>query len=135
MRITKLGFIGVGALLAGSAVFGSATGITNAVDKLGGSSAQIATCDASIGTSIATAYEPGISEYEVTTVTITGIDDTACDGAVVKVTLSDVGGAAVGTEVTSTAIASGDTSKILTFSTQNLSAVDATQVNVLLAGG
>lgn len=120
-----------GALSA--AVFGSAASITNTVPKLGGSSAAVAACDSTVTTSYATAYDAALGAYEVTDVTVGALDGTNCNGATLKVTLSNTSNVALGSEKTGT-VAGTDTSKVVSYASDNVTASDVANVNVVLVG-
>jgi len=123
--------MGVGAVV-GSAVFASAAGLTNTVPDLGASTTDVAACDTTIATDFATAYESAIGEYEVTDVTVSGLD-AACEGADIDVQLVGAADAALGTEVSAT-VGTSETSKVFSFASQNLKASDMVKVAVVIAG-
>jgi hypothetical protein len=133
MNIRRLIFaLVVGGGLA-TAVFGSAASITATVSKLGGDTAAVATCDSSLSASWTSSYDATTAAYEVTDLTVSGIDGAACDGATLKVTLSNTSNAALGSEKTA-AIISTDTSKTLSFAADNVPAENVANANVALVG-
>ena len=89
------------AMLAGLMVFAgvfalaaSLGGITS--DKVGADNTTVASCDTDgVSTSYATAWDATDKRYEVTSVTVSGVND-ACDGQTLNVSLTDSTGAQIG---------------------------------------
>jgi hypothetical protein len=64
--------------------------------SVGADDAVVASCDTNgVTTSYGSAWDAVDKRYEVSTVTVGGVDD-ACDGLTVKVTVTDSGGASLG---------------------------------------
>lgn len=81
-------FAGVSALAA------SLGGITS--DKVGADNTTVASCDTDgVSTSYATAWDATDKRYEVTSVTVSGVND-ACDGQTLNVSMTDSTGAQIG---------------------------------------
>ena len=118
------------------AVFGTAFamaaslgGITS--DNLGADSAAVATCDSNgVSTAYTTAYDATDGRYEVTAVTVSGIDN-ACDGKSIAVTLTTSAGASVGSGSATVPTDAGATSVTVTL-TSAASAEDSANVHVLI---
>ena len=73
-----------GAVMAMAATLGGVT-----PDTLGAEDSPVASCDTNgVATSYPSAWDATDKRYEVTAVTVEGVDD-ACDGLTVKVTLTD----------------------------------------------
>ena len=132
MRLFNVLGAAVAAVAIGGAVVGSAAAITNTVPTLGGDSASVAACDTTVTTSWDTAYDASIPGYKVTDVTIGGIDGAACVGATLKVTLTGASGVSFGEKTATILIA--DTSKVVDYSDDDVSAEGATGVSVVLVG-
>ena len=89
------------AMLAGLMVFAgvfalaaSLGGITS--DKVGADNTTVASCDTDgVSTSYATAWDATDKRYEVTSVTVSGVND-ACDGQTLNMSLTDSTGAQIG---------------------------------------
>jgi hypothetical protein len=122
----------VGVALTG-AVFGAAASITVTTPKLGADTAAVSACDTTLTAAWDSAYDATLGAYEVTSVTISALDGAACDAATMKVTLSNTAGAVLGSEKTAT-VAAADTSKVLSFASDNVSAELVANVNVVLVG-
>ena len=90
------------AVLAGLIVFAgvfaiaaSLGGITST--KVGADNTVVASCDTDgVSTSYATAWDATDKRYEVTSVTVSGVND-VCDGETLSVSLTDSTGAQIGT--------------------------------------
>lgn len=105
-------------------------GITS--DNLGADSAAVATCDSNgVSTSYTTAYDATDGRYEVTAVTVGGVDN-ACDGKAIAVTLTTAAGASVGSGSTTVPVDAGATSVTVTLSSA-ASAEDAANAHVLIS--
>ena len=134
MHMSRMAIIGAGGIVAASAVFGSAAGLTNTVAKLGGSQAVVATCDPDgVTTNWTSTYDSTLMEYKVATVTISGIADPECLGALLRVTLTKVDGTALGSEMTYTMLA-GQSSHQFTVGGTTIKASDVQNVAVVLVG-
>ena len=82
-------FAGVFAMAA------SLGGVTST--SVGADNTTVASCDTDgVTTAYATAWDPTDKRYEVTSVTVGGVND-ACDGRTLGVTLTDGSGAQIGT--------------------------------------
>jgi len=96
MRKRALMAILAGLLVAG-AVFGMAAslgGITS--NKVGADNTTVASCDTDgVTTSYATSWDATDERYEITSVTVGGVND-ACDGQTLNVSLTDSTGAQIG---------------------------------------
>lgn len=86
----------VAALVVGGSVYAAAAslgGITS--DSVGADDSAITSCDSDgVTTAYTTAWDATDERYEITTVTVGGID-VACNGLVAYVTLTDAGGAQI----------------------------------------
>lgn len=134
MNIRRFAIVGVvGAVLLGATSIGAAASITNTVPKFGANVAAVSSCDNAVTTAWATAYDATLGAYEVTDVTVSALDGTACALATMKVTLTNAANAALGTEKTA-AIASTDTSKVLSFAAENIAASAIANVAVVIVG-
>lgn len=84
------GIVAFSAVAASAATLGGIGG-----QQLGADSAAVGSCDTDgVDLAYTTAYSAAAAEYQVTDVTVSGID-TACDGQTLSVTLSD-GAASIG---------------------------------------
>ena len=124
------------AILAGLLVFAgvfamaaSLGGITS--NKVGADNTAVASCDTNgVTTSYATGWDATDKRYEITSVTVGGVND-ACDGETLSVSLTDSTGAQIGSG--SVAIpTSAATSHTVTMSTAP-SAQSTTGVHVLIS--
>jgi hypothetical protein len=97
------------ALMVGGVVFASVFGMAASLgvttDSLGAGSADVNSCDNTVAVRYVTAYSTAPNGYKVTGVTVNGVNDTACNGHTLAVTLVDSTGASVGTA--SAAVATG----------------------------
>lgn len=86
----------VAALVVGGSVYAAAAslgGITS--DSVGADDTAITSCDSDgVTTAYTTAWDATDERYEITDVTVGGID-VACNGLIAYVTLTDVGGAQI----------------------------------------
>ena len=120
------------ALTVAGAVYASAAslgGVTS--DTVGSDATVVASCDTDgVTTAYTTAWDAVDQRYEITAVTVGGIDN-ACDSLVAYVTLTNAAGAQIG--VGSSTIATGvATDQLVTLTTA--AAADLTNgVNVLIA--
>ncbi len=134
MHASRIAIIGIGGIVAASAVFGSAAGLTNTVAKLGGSQAVVASCDVDgVTTDWTSTYDATVSEYTIATVTVAGIDDPGCLAAVLKVRLTRANGAVLGTELTTT-IAAAETSHTFTLGANVIKASDVYNAAIVFVG-
>jgi hypothetical protein len=128
-RIILAVLAGVTASAMAFAMAASLGGITSG--QLGADSAAIASCDTDgVTTSYTTAYDSTDQRYEVSSVTVAGVND-ACDGKTMKVTLSATGGGSLG-EATMAIPTSAATSHTVTFSSTP-SASASVMVHVVIA--
>lgn len=75
-----------------STVFAAAALINIDTPNLGAGDETVATCDSDVGVEYTIDYDNVTDfRFEVTNVTVTGIDDVACDGQDVEVVLTDGG--------------------------------------------
>jgi hypothetical protein len=82
--------------IAATGLFASAATVGLTGTKLGANTEVVASCDSAVSVSWTTAYDNTIPGYKVTNVTVSGIDDTACAGASLSVTLANAAGTALG---------------------------------------
>jgi hypothetical protein len=122
-------------LVAGVMVFGAvfavaaSLGVTSSTLGAGGSS--VTSCDTDgVTAGYGDAYDSTLPGYKVTTVTITGINGTNCNGKTIKVTLTGSGNAALA-ERTDTL--DSTSSKALDFSTGAGAPVSASSVTGIQA--
>ena len=100
--------IGAAGVMAFSVVWAAAASLTVTSPSLGASTASVSSCDANgVATAYTTAYGNGDGRYEITTVTVSGVDDSNCDGKTISVALTQTG-SSVGTG--SAAVSNGTTS-------------------------
>ena len=78
-------------------VYAMAAGLGGvASNAVGADNVAVAACDSDgVSSSYTTAWDPTDKRYEITTVTIGGVDD-ACDGQTLSVSLTDSAGAQLG---------------------------------------
>ena len=88
------------ALMVGGIVFGAvfavaaSLGVTS--DTLGAGGASVVSCDTDgVTTSYTVGYDSSIPGYKVSTVSVSGIDGTACNGKTMKVTLTGTSNASL----------------------------------------
>jgi hypothetical protein len=121
------------AVVVSGAVFAMAAslgGITS--NSLGADSAAVATCDSDgVSTSYTTAYDATDGRYEVTAVTVSGIDN-VCDGKPIAVTLTNGAGASVGSGSTTVPVDVGATAVTVTLSAA-AAASGSANVHVLIS--
>lgn len=122
----------VGLMVMG-AVGASAATITNTVPKLGASTDTVSSCDTAVTSTWDSAYDPAVGGYEVTTLTVGGLDGVACATATIKVTLATTANAVLGTEKTAL-ILPIDTSKAFNFSADNIPAANVAKANIVIVG-
>lgn len=115
-----------------AAVFGMAAALDVSTDTLGAGTDDVVSCDTD---GINVAYTPvwGTGQYEVETITVSGINATACAGHDLSVTVLDSSGAVVGSELTFTLPATG-ASTTKAFSGLTLPAEDVEDVHAVLTG-
>jgi hypothetical protein len=124
------------AVLAGLLVFGgvlamaaSLGGITST--KVGADNVALASCDTDgVSTSYSTAWDGTDDRYEISTVTVSGVND-ACDGQTLSVSLTDSTSNQIGSG--SVAIPSSAATSFNVSLTTAASAKDSTGVHVLIA--
>lgn len=97
------------------AMASSLGGVTSA--KVGADNVAVAACDTNgVTTAYTTAWDATDEVYEITAVTVTGIDN-ACDGQTVSISLTNSSGAQIGSGTTSIASDVLVTSQAVTLST------------------
>ena len=134
MHLSRIAIIGVGGVIAASAVFGSAAGLTNTVAKLGGSQAVVATCDSNgVTTNWTSTYDATQHEYTVATVTIGSIDDPGCLNNLLRVSLTKADFSLLGSEMTYT-MGAGETSHQFTLGANVIKASDVSSIAVVFVG-
>ena len=130
------------ALALGGLVFGGVYGLAASFgvssQTLGSGNSAVAACQAATLTaSYATAYDATVPGYEVTTVTVNGLDTTTvptnCASKAYKITLTGASNAAL-IETTGTTPASGTPFSTASFATSNVSATSVTGIHVTVAG-
>jgi anti-sigma-K factor RskA len=86
------------ALIVFSAVYGMAAGLGGITSSsLGADDVAVASCDSDgVSSGYTTAWDATDERYEVTAVTVSGVSNT-CDGQTLSVSLTDAGGAQLGT--------------------------------------
>lgn len=107
-------------LIALGTVAGSAATLVVGSSRLGASTESIGQCQAAPTVTI---DDDGGTPAEVTTVLVSGIDDSACAGTTLKITLVGAGGSAVSTE-RSAPIHAGDSSKSFNFTSEHITRSD-----------
>lgn len=125
-------------VMSGVAVFGavfamaaSLGGIT--AGGLGADNAAVSSCETDgVGTSYTTAYDAADSRYEVTKVTVTGLDN-ACDGKTMQVSVTDSAGASLASGSVTVPTDVLATSADVTF-TANPSAKAVANVHIVVSG-
>lgn len=114
-----------------SAITGSAATISNTVSHLGAVSLATGLCDRNFSITRQTAYEPILGQDEVTSVTVSGIDGSACAGRTLKAVLTDANRNILGSQKTG-GVAASDTSKTLDFSGDNIADLDVVSTHVVI---
>jgi hypothetical protein len=99
---------------------------------LGAGSDTVASCDTAVSTSYDTAYSAALPGYKVTTVHVTGIATTACDGKSIRVTL--VGALDVSLAEKTGTLATPAVDPAFDFSSSNVAASDVVKVAVVISG-
>ncbi len=127
--------IGIG-IAVFATIYGFAASLTVNSDSLGAGSASVAACQSTaLGVSYASNYQSSIPGYEATTVTVTGLDETApkCGGKAMRVTLTGPGASNASLlEKTATLPTGAGTTQAFTFT--GVSAADVTGVHVVISG-
>jgi hypothetical protein len=117
-------------------VYGLAASLNVSTQTLGGGNSAVAACQSTtLAASYTTAYDSAIPGYEVTVVTISGLDTTSgtnCASKAYKITLTGSANASLA-EVTGTTPASG-TSFNANLATSNVLAASATGIHVTITG-
>lgn len=131
MALMRLALTLLGCITALTALTGSAATITNTVSHLGASSLAAGLCDQTFTITRQTAYEPSLGQDEVTTVTVSDIDGSACAGRTLKVVLTDASQNVLGSQKTA-AVATSDIAKTLDFSTDNIPAVNVAATHAVI---
>jgi hypothetical protein len=93
--------IGAGALVASIGGVFAANSITINSDngiEFGQGLSSTNTCDAALTTALNQEYNPGTSQFDATTVVVSGIKDFACDGKTIHVSLVDGSGTVCGVD-------------------------------------
>jgi hypothetical protein len=94
-------------------VFAVAASLNLTASSLGAGEATIASCDTDgVATSFDTAFSATAGGYRVTTVHVTGIATTACDGRSMKVTLMGAGDASLAEQTATLATPVADPTNI-----------------------
>ena len=127
--------IGIGVAVFAT-IYGFAASLTVNSDSLGAGNAAVAACQSSaLGVSYASSYQSGLPGYEATTVTVTGLDETApkCGGKAIRVTLTGPGASDASLlEKTATLATGAGTTQAFTFT--GVKAADVTGVHVVISG-
>ena len=110
-------------LIAAGTIAGSAATLVVGSSGLGASKEVIGQCQAAPTVTI---NDDGGAPAEITTVMVSGIDDSACAGTTLKITLVGPAGGAVSTEK-SASIGPGDTSKTFNFTSEHIERGDVTE--------
>lgn len=124
-----VGLAAAGIVGGGTYGFAATLGVTS--DNLGAGSAVVASCDATVDVDYTTGWDATSELYEVTGVTVSGID-AACNGDDIKVSLVDTDGVQQGEEISDTVI-TGTMS--FNFAADNATAQEVTGVHVVISGG
>lgn len=119
------------------AIYGLAASLGVNTDTLGAGNKVVAACQSgTLTASYATAYDSTVPGYEVSVVTINGLDTatspTNCASKSFKVILTGSGNSSLG-EVTGTTPASG-TSFTASFASANVAAADVLGIHVVITG-
>jgi hypothetical protein len=124
------------AIVAATAIFGAVYGLAASLGvtstTLGAGSSVVAACQSgTVNVSYASSYSSAVPGYQVTTVTLSNLNETAgnCGGATARVTLSDGSNNSLG-EQTATLPTGSGTTQAFTFSGVNASSVAG--VNVVI---
>jgi len=118
--------------IAATGLFASAASITLTAVKLGADNADVTSCDSAVAVSWTSVYVNDSDDgYVVSTVTVSGVDDVACSGASLKLTLADTAGAVLGSEQTWTV---DNTSHAFNVLADDVLAEDVEWANVVIIG-
>ncbi len=129
------------ALAVGVAVFAAAYASAATLgglnsDDLGSDDDVVASCDADgIVVTYQTAYDVSLAAYEVSSITITGLDNASCSGQTVKATLTGAGNAAL-VEVTNAPCICTSSTEVLDVDAvlDDLAAELVTGIHVVISG-
>jgi hypothetical protein len=129
------------ALALGGVIFGGVYGLAASVgvtsQTLGAGNSAVAACQAgTLTASYATTYDATVPGYEVTSVTVNGLDTTSgtnCASKAYKITLTGASNASL-VETTGTTPASGTTFTTSSLATSNVPAANVTGIHVTVAG-
>ncbi len=131
--------LGVG-IAVFAAVFASAASLGLTTDDLGADDHVVDTCDSAVGVTYQTAYSATAGTagaYVVTSITLTGLNETTCAGQAISATLSGASNAVLVT-VTGTVGTSGTTTDPATTEILPVSSVvlaeDVTGVHAVISG-
>ena len=124
----------IAALALFSTVFAVAASLNVSSASLGAGNATVASCDTDgVATSYDTAFNVSPVGYKVTTVHVTGIATTACDGKSMRVSLVGAGDALLAEQTMTLGTPVTDPSN-LSFSSDNVLASLVLKVSVVIAG-
>jgi hypothetical protein len=135
VRILAIILTFVGVSIAATGLLASAASITLSGAKLGANTESVAACDTAAGVTVTwtTAYDSSLPGYKVTQVTVDDID-TACDNAVLRVTLANSSGTALTTLGPVTVdVGAGDDNEVLSVS-DTVPAENVESAAILLTG-
>jgi hypothetical protein len=123
-------------ILVFATVYGFAASLSVTSDSLGAGTSAVAACQSTaVNVTYASTYNSSVPGYEATTVTVTGLDETApkCGGKAIRVTLTGPGAsnASLG-EQTATLATGAGTTQAFTFT--GVSAASVTGVHVVISG-
>jgi hypothetical protein len=120
----------VGAVLFSSA-FAFAASLTVGTNSLGAGNAAVGSCDADgVTTSYTTAYDSALPGYKVSSVTVGGIDATACANRALRVDLVNASNTSIGSGAATITAAS----MAVTITTGTPNAAQVANVHVVISG-
>ena len=120
----------VGGVLFSSA-FAFAASLTVGTNSLGAGNAAVGSCDTDgVTTSYTTAYDAALPGYKIATVTVGGIDATACANRALRVDLANASNASIGSGTATIAAASVPVS----IATGTPNAAQVANVHVVISG-
>jgi hypothetical protein len=128
--------VGIATVVFGG-VFGLAASLGVNTQTLGAGNTAVAACQSTaLTTAYATVYDSTVPGYEVTTITVTGLDTTSptnCANKPYKITLTNSSNASLG-EVSGTTPASGTSFITSTMAGSNILAANATGIHLTITG-
>lgn len=128
--------LGIAAVVFGG-VYGLAASLNVNTQTLGAGNSAVAACQATTLTvSYATAYDSTIPGYEMSTITVNGLDTTSgtnCASKAYKMTLTGASNASL-TEITGTTPASGTSFASSSLTASNILAANVTGIHVTITG-